>query len=324
MSFPLFTSIKPPASTDELAYLCECIDSWRAAGFDAVSVNGPAETERLRGLDLPVEFAAMATDGKPRIGAILDAIRQSCARFAGICNSDCKIVGYPNLLANLNARLHGAVVLAWRIDLGPDGKPTTQRGGFDAFLFDIEVIPRDDAGFSIAEPWWDHWFPLACEMSGARLETLGMPLLTHRDHPERWTELAFVRAADRFWAMLQSWHDSGDMPASLLGRLPAIDRELADLATLCAATPSWLFAHRPQTMALIGPDAADVENMLLLGGQAILSLAREQSREAEIAAYKNQLALIQRSTSWRITAPLRRAVIAVRAVAASIMPIGQI
>src|SRR5690242_11734899 len=82
-SFPLFTSIKPPADDVELVYLRECVNSWCAAGFDAISVNGQTETERLRGLDLPVAFHTAAADGKPRIGAILGAIRESRARFAG-------------------------------------------------------------------------------------------------------------------------------------------------------------------------------------------------------------------------------------------------
>jgi hypothetical protein len=73
-------------------------------------------------------------------------------RFASIINSDCKIVNYPGLVANLKAHMDRTVVLAWRVDLGLDLNPTTQRGGFDAFLFDSEVIPRDDCGFSIADP----------------------------------------------------------------------------------------------------------------------------------------------------------------------------
>jgi hypothetical protein len=33
MSFPLFTSIKPPANAHDLSYLLSCIASWGAAGF---------------------------------------------------------------------------------------------------------------------------------------------------------------------------------------------------------------------------------------------------------------------------------------------------
>jgi len=61
----LFTSIRPPADTKAASYLRDCLRSWRAAGFDAVAVNGPAETEALRDLELPIEFAVTSTEGKP-------------------------------------------------------------------------------------------------------------------------------------------------------------------------------------------------------------------------------------------------------------------
>src|SRR5580704_7994161 len=93
----LFTSIRPPADAESDLYLRDCLHSWRAAGFDTVAVNGPAETEALRGLELPIEFAVTATDGKPRIGTILSAIRAHGCRFAGIINSDCRVIGYPNV-----------------------------------------------------------------------------------------------------------------------------------------------------------------------------------------------------------------------------------
>jgi hypothetical protein len=127
-SFQLFTSIKPPTSVDEFSYISDCLDSWRIAGFTAVTVNGPKETEALQRLDLGIEIACLPRDGKPRIGAIFSAIRKSGAKFSGIINSDCKIARYPNLATNLRAGLEGTVVLAWRIDLDADLKPTRRRG----------------------------------------------------------------------------------------------------------------------------------------------------------------------------------------------------
>jgi hypothetical protein len=333
-SFPLFTSIKPPTGDIEFFYLRECLDSWRAAGFDAISVNGPAETEQLRGLDLPVAFHAGAGDGKPRIGAILGAIRESGTRFACIINSDCKIVNYPGLAANLKAHMDGTVVLAWRVDLGLDLNPTSQRGGFDAFFCDTKVIPRDDCGFSIAEPWWDHWFPLACEMSGAKLETLAVPLLTHIAHPEQWNEQTFIRAGHRFWGELQNWHCRGDMPESFLARIPADLRldcvpSKDQLSRLAATTPAWLNKCRPQTISIIEPRASEIEMMLRFGGRAIVETQKISRLRAEIAGLRAEIAglgaeiasrqaeitSMRNSVSWRLTAPLRRAVIAVRTIA---------
>jgi hypothetical protein len=83
--FPLFTSIGPPIDAAELAYLCDCLNSWRSSGFGPVAVNGPAENEALRQLDLPIEFAPLPADGKPRIGDLLSAVRERSA--ASLCGS---------------------------------------------------------------------------------------------------------------------------------------------------------------------------------------------------------------------------------------------
>src|SRR5258708_10137999 len=151
-SFPLFTAIKPPTGDIELVYLRECLNSWRTAGFDAISVTGPAETERLRGLDLSVAFHSAAADSKPRIGTILGAIRENGARFASIINSDCKIVNYPGLVANLKAHMDRTVVLARRVDLGLDLNPTTQRRGFGYFFFSRQAHAPRGCRLSLPSP----------------------------------------------------------------------------------------------------------------------------------------------------------------------------
>jgi hypothetical protein len=319
-SFPLFTSIKLPTNAGELAYLSDCLDSWRAAGFHPIAVNGPMETETLRKLDLGIEFAPLPSDGKPRIGSIFSAIRESGARFAGIVNSDCRIVRYPDFPAKLKVGLDLALVLARRIDLNADLKPTaTQRGGFDAFFFDTNIVPRDDRGFSIGEPWWDHWFPLACEMNGARLETLTVPLITHKNHPEKWSEQDFVRAGHRFWGTLQQWHQRGDMPKSLSAKMPAglefssNTLSMDQLGHLTDVAPIWLFYCRPQSVTVLEPEAGELETLLGYGGHFLYELARTQ---AELARTQSALDQICNSRGWRTTAPLRRGAGALREIAA--------
>jgi hypothetical protein len=270
----LFTSIRPPADAVAVAYLRDCLNSWRAAGFEAVAVNGPAEAEALRRLNLPVEFSVMATDGKPRIGAFLSAIRERSCRFAGIINSDCRIAGYPGLAANLQRQLEGRTLLAWRLDVC-DLKPSAVRYGFDAYFFDTEVMPEDDAGFSIGDPWWDYWFPLACEMRGARIETLALPLLTHKVHPLNWKRRRWDDGAYRFWTMLKSWRPAVPSKRSLFAEIPEAwwkrERLTAyQVGVLSLTVPLWFHEKRPQTIAVMPSDMAEMEAMLRLGGQALL------------------------------------------------------
>jgi hypothetical protein len=64
-AFPLFTSIPPCLSGEALAQQREVIASWRAAGFELISVNGPSEISQLKllGLDIEVEPALVRRVG---------------------------------------------------------------------------------------------------------------------------------------------------------------------------------------------------------------------------------------------------------------------
>lgn len=244
----------------------------------------------------------MATDGKPRIGAILSAIRARGDCFAGIINSDCRIMGYPDLAANFRAGLEGTCVLAWRLDVGEGRKPAAARHGFDAYFFDVSVIPEDDFGFSIGDPWWDYWFPLACEMRGAKLETLAVPLLVHKVHPLNWRHRNWDDGAQRFWAALQGWRPSVAVQGSLFEEIPAKwwKRERLSafrVGAFSLLVPLWFHRATPQTIALMPSTMPDVEAMLRVGGGALLDAT-------EFTMLRNMIR--------RMVRPLRLAVAAYR------------
>jgi hypothetical protein len=287
------------------------------AGFDAVAVNGPAETGTLRNLDLPIEFAVTAANGKPRIRTILSTIRARGCRFAGIINSDCSVVGYPRLADNLRAGLERSAILAWRLDVSDNAEPAPMRFGFDAYFFDIDIAPHDDAGFSIGEPWWDLWFPLACELSGARVETLAVPALTHETHPVNWDQRNWFFGGQRLWMAMQTESARELIAESLRARIPTNwwkqdTLSPAQLVELSRIIPAWLRDFRPQTTSILGLEAAEVENIIRLGGRAMLA-------ESQAANLAEELARLRNSTSWRLTAPLRAAVTAVRFFTATFM-----
>jgi hypothetical protein len=302
----LFTSIRPPSS-QQVSYLRQCLDSWRAAGFDAVAVNGPAEINVLRDLDLPVEYAAVASDGKPRIGTVLSAIHARGCRFAGIINSDCCIVGYPRLADNLQVGLERSVMLAWRLDVSDDAAPAAAQLGFDAFFFDADRLSHDDAGFSIGEPWWDLWFPLTCALNHARIETLAVPMLTHKVHVQNWSEDKWFAGGQRLWTILRTTSVREKIDKSLSARIPANwwkqdTLSPAQLRKLSHIIPGWLHECCPQTTSILGPEGAEVESIIRLGGRAMLAGS----------AAAHELARMQNSPFWRLTAPLRNAVMAAR------------
>jgi hypothetical protein len=262
-SFPLFTSIKPPTDADDLTYLRNCLDSWRAAGFDAVAVNGPTEIEELRRLNLPIEFSPLGINGKPRIGAILSAIRDSGVQFAGVINSDCALIGYPNMVRNLQAGLGHRLAIAWRIDV--DGSEASVfQWGFDAFFFDTDIMPRDDCGFRIGETWWDMWFPAAYEVMGGQIEPLGVPLLVHRAHPGKWTWSDWENNGRRLW----EWMGKPGTPSRI---------ELGKWGGEIAVR----LRERPQTIRLTGSPEIDSALRFALRSLQELAVMRNQHRSGK-------------------------------------------
>lgn len=310
MSFPLFTSIKPPSDKSEVAYLRRCLRSWRGAGFAPIAVNGPSEIKKMSALDLPVEFAEITTDGKPRIGAILDVIRRCETPFAGIINADCAI-NDDCILDNgqfdytLPYVLTGRLMQAWRTDI--DGERTMACPfGFDAFFFDTKILPSDDCGFHIGEACWDYWFPMACEANGAKVETLDMPLLTHRVHPQQWTWQEWEDNTRRLWA----WAGKQGDPS------------LTDLHEFTVSI--WTEYHvRPPTIQITAKP--HIEAMLNSLGRAALAAMAPEQLNPEIAKLRDEnahlraeIAALRKSASWRMTWPLRTTVAGLKTALANL------
>jgi hypothetical protein len=303
-AFVLFTSIRPPSDANALTYLKSCLNSWRIAGFDIVAVNGPTDCDAIASLGLPVELHRVSNDGKPRIGQILSAIRASSSDFAGIINADCRLIAYPNLAVNLRSGLPGAAALAWRLNVDESAIPAAEPYGFDAFFFDAKFIPDDDLGFTIGDPWWDTWFPLALAANKAKVEILAVPLLLHQTHPYNWDKTKWLAGADRGWKALRTWRVS--MDPDLFVDIPDDwwSREKLNphqLAIMSQRIVTQLRRYPPKNNITVLPaDLAEVEDMLRLGGYAMIEAA--ELRRTDVSG----------STFWRMTKPLRMAIDAFR------------
>ena len=89
-AFHLFTSVPPQLSGEALSQQRDVISSWRAAGFEPISVNGRSEITQLAALGLDIEIELASEDGKPFIGDILAAVKRRASTRAGIINADCR------------------------------------------------------------------------------------------------------------------------------------------------------------------------------------------------------------------------------------------
>ena len=315
-TFPLFTSVSPRLSGEALLQQREVVSSWRAAGFDPISVNGPREIAQLAALDLGIGIEPAPEDGKPFIGDILAAIRKRGSARAGIINADCKMLGYPDLALTLDAALGNGVLFAERIEIRDGCSPILgDCGGFDAFFFDTNVLGQiDDQYFRIGETWWDYWFPLQLAVSGAVLGNIALPVILHRPHEFRWSQEQWLGHGRHLWGMMKACSEQNALPPSFsfdgVRHLDEPDsQQIAELGSACF---EWLRTRRlPREVTFLPNGMESVEALLRTTYCALGELAATRNELAatrnELAATRNELAAVYASTSWRITAPLRRA-----------------
>jgi hypothetical protein len=323
----LFTSVSPRLRPEELDYQRSCIASWRTAGFDVATVNGHAEVERIRSLELDAEIVPVREAGKPVISDILACAKERNCQYAGIINADCTLLPYPELARRMTEELHGAIAIVERLDVDDHLMPQPDScSGFDAFFFDMAVIPTGfDRNFKMGVPWWDYCFPMAAAARGARIVNIGTPLLTHRMHHHSWSEEERESVGRLFWSFLRNWRATGRE------NFPSLGSDLDDLwsedtltttqlAVVGLACFRWLQRQRSERAQRFLPaDLQPIEALFhaqrialneLNQNAALLDLELK-SRKAEamleyqLAEARKRIDAVEQSRSWRLTKPLR-------------------
>jgi hypothetical protein len=246
---PLITSLPPSLSRLDPAgeeiggeYQERCIESWREAGFEALSVNSASESYRHPVRMVPVDRDASAVTGRPNVFlADLLAVASSEARGGPVVvmNADLLIRPGTSLAAAVLELRPGEFIFSRRINIQrPDqahGLPG--RFGYDFFAGHADDIAGcPDGGMVFGATWWDHYLPLMMFAQGCRIYQTE-PAVLHLDHDLRlrgWEQLAerFVaqtqaRVADeRFRSQLdgaikgRSGHLLSDLKHSVWRRLP--------------------------------------------------------------------------------------------------------
>ncbi len=186
-------------------YIAQCIRSWRAAGFDVLSINPAAELDAIATLGLPVRVEASTGSGLPLIAEMLSAARGSGCRLAGIVNADCHMLPVDKLRDRLQERSVGRILLCERVDRDQNSLlPLAETyGGFDGFFFDPQAIDISgltdhDPAFRLGDVWWDFWFPCFAMAQGLKVGRLMLPILGHLNHAFRWSPEAYSVNRDRF------------------------------------------------------------------------------------------------------------------------------
>jgi hypothetical protein len=186
------------ASEEEgAAYQRACIQSWRNAGGQVVSVNNAAEIALLEQSFPDVEFvmsSAGQSGANPKgLPSISELLEVGCARPAGsvfaITNSDVAFRGDSDVLQSIFTAGQGGCVYANRYEWAPTssepGLPYLY--GYDLFVVENTLVsPIEMADFCIGAPWWDYLFLYLLAARDAPLTVVGSPVISHSTHDQQW------------------------------------------------------------------------------------------------------------------------------------------
>lgn len=192
------------------------VNSWRAAGFQVLSVNGKAEADSIRASYPGVEVVVPASTAErfakkpvPYIHDLLKALRAAIAAsgrdpatcVAGIINADIYVRDVAGLKAFIQREAQGALLCGPRVDVpGADHFAAYQPTGREVYSigYDYFFLPGkflDDyaeSPFCMGMPFWDYWFPLVTLLRGKPIKALNSPVALHVSHETRWDDTVYL------------------------------------------------------------------------------------------------------------------------------------
>src|SRR5215467_11285787 len=184
-NIPLITSISPRIfrrneKGDEIgeAYQLTCIESWRHAGFEPVSVNSINEAYSHSVRMIPVRRDASAITGRAHV---------FLADLLAVVSTEAR--GRPFVLMNADLVIPSTSALADRLSQIRPGEFIFSR------RIDIDQPGQADGG----APRWDYFLPLLMFMQGCRIYQI-KPAVLHLNHTERWNWVAWKTLGQRFVA----------------------------------------------------------------------------------------------------------------------------
>lgn len=211
---PLFTSIPPRISRLDAngaeigqAYQLYCIESWRRAGFEPVSVNSAKEAHPHGLRVISVASDASAITGRPHVFlANLLAVAATEAQGSpfALINADL-ILTAPDISDRVAQLRPGEFIFSRRLDIGRLGQTvgTPYPHGYDFFaVHPNDIVDIPDIGMVFGAPWWDHFFPLLMFMRGCRIYQ-AEPLSLHLNHIDRYDSSLWTSLGPRFMAEIR-------------------------------------------------------------------------------------------------------------------------
>lgn len=212
----LITSLPPRMSrvaADEkdigAAYQRACIESWRAASFDPVSVNSSDEDYPHAMRMAKVHRNASAVTGRPHV-YFQDMLSIAAAQAQGkpfcITNADILMLPGSDLAERVMSLRPGEILFSRRTDIEQVGSTSgvPYDKGFDFFAMHPDDLSGVSTQMIFGAPWWDHFLPLLMYLRGCKIHQADPKKILHLDHTERWNWSVWEMLGQRFLYELQA------------------------------------------------------------------------------------------------------------------------
>ncbi len=276
MSLTVFSSLPPGMNRFDqdgrnigIEHYQSCLQSWRAHGFEIVSVNSANETisDFVKTFAIPtavIDRDAMVICGKPLVyfSDFMKLIHQRADGPVIITNADIELDLDRRDLDKLQALQRGTFICEPRIDYQhgrkTDGKSYT--GGFDFFALHRDDLPMlFDCNLVFGMPWWDHYIPVA--LLARRFKQIRLSAASgiyHLDHSERWD-------MERFFSFGHLFRKDLDLIANTTNVSQGFQTMYTRLQVIEQKNPLFPFPRRQNFFGnLFGSHVADpVHNHLL-------------------------------------------------------------
>ncbi|TWJ33043.1 hypothetical protein [Geobacter argillaceus] len=327
------------------------IASWQALGFDVISINSSSEIKAVQQYFPSVSFVsadrtAEQLTGKPFVyfDDVCRALTESGADICGIINSDIFLRADGDFKEFISRESRGSFLFGSRIDVT---SPEDSDGeiffvGFDFFFFDRSILAcYPPSEFCLGAPWWDYWAPMVPLIRGIPCKEIVSPLAYHVWHETKWAPDHFQQFGKILIREIQKISESFDLDPELATGLLEVSRSneitifsfvvlqyILDNASRVVfdcqganGSRVTIGMHQFESMRRYMIDrrreccAAAGEIETLKCSVEDLKGESEKNRDATITALQKRLERLDQlesSLSWRLTAPLRKILDALR------------
>jgi len=184
----------------------KAIQSWKAVGYDVVSLNSEEEIEKLKDFT-GVKFIKTSRHnkqifGKPYVivSALIDYLKEVKSEHSLIINSDIIIKDETGYTEKLKSMSENGIIVMNRRDFENDiNNSILFEDGFDAFFINrkfLDVFPQTI--LCLGQCHWDYWLPYVSVINNVKIFRNREPYIFHVKHQVQYSKNNWYKTGEIF------------------------------------------------------------------------------------------------------------------------------